>query len=93
MDPRFQDRLGILGIDKPEPQLITGLNGEPLGGYLKTESGTVPMAVMGHEEQINFDVTPLGQYDVVLGIPWLRNHNPVIDWKTGQMTFVNCTCP
>ena len=51
------------------------------------------MAIMGHNEWINFNVTPLGQYDVVLGIPWLRNHNPVINWKHKQIKFTNCTCP
>ena len=64
-----------------------------MGSYIKTESGYVHMAVMGHNEQINFNVTPLGQYNVVLGIPWLRNHNPVIDWKHEQIEFTNCTCP
>ena len=60
MNPRFQQELGILGIEKPEVQPIAGLNGENLGSYIKTESGYIHMAVMGHNEQINFDVTPLG---------------------------------
>ena len=51
------------------------------------------MAVLGHNKQINFNVTPLGQDDVVLGIPWLRNHNPVIDWKNKKIEFMNCNCP
>ena len=93
MNPRFQQELGILGIEKPEARPIAGLNGENLGTHIKTESGYVHMAVMGHNERINFNMTPLGQYDVVLGIPWLRNHNPVIDWKHKQIEFTNCTCP
>lgn len=28
---------------------------------------------------INFDVTKLGDYDIVLGIPWLRQHNPEVN--------------
>lgn len=66
MDPRCQQKLGILGIEKPEPQPIASLNREPLGGFLETKLGTIPMAVMGHNKQINFNVTPLGQYDVVV---------------------------
>ena len=60
MNPRFQQELGILGIKKPEAQPIAGLNGENLGSYIKTKSGYVYMAVMGHNEQINFNMTPLG---------------------------------
>ena len=79
MNPIFKKQLKILGIKKTILEPISGLNSEDLGGHLTDESGFVPMAVMGHLESINFNVTPLGQYDVVLGIPWLRNHNPIIN--------------
>ena len=93
MDPRFQQKLGILGIKKLEAWPIAGLNGENLGAHIKTKSGYISMAVMGHNKQINFNMTPLGWYDVVLGIPWLRNHNPAIDWVNEKIEFINCTCP
>ncbi|KAI9034793.1 retropepsin-like aspartic protease/reverse transcriptase [Aspergillus affinis] len=93
MDPRFQEQLKILGITKATPEPITGLNGEPLGGHLTVESGPVPMVVKGHFEYISFDVTPLGRYNVVLGIPWLRDYNPEIDWKTESLQFTKCECP
>ncbi|KAF7137056.1 hypothetical protein CNMCM5793_006907 [Aspergillus hiratsukae] len=94
MHPRFKDQLKILGIKKAQPEPILGLNGENLGTHLLTdESGPVTMIVMGHIERINFDIVPLGRYDVVLGIPWLRNHNPRINWKTGSLQFTNCNCP
>jgi hypothetical protein len=41
-------------------------------------------------DNINFDVTPLGEYDIVLGIPWLRYHNPTIEknlWRPPKHTF------
>ena len=69
MNPTFKEQLKILGIKKAAPEPISGLNGENLGGHLTDESGFVPMAVMGHLESINFNITPLGQYNVVLGIP------------------------
>ena len=75
----FQEQLKILGIKKAIPEPISGLNSENLGDYLTDKSGFVPMAVMDHLESINFNVTPLGQYDIVLGILWLRNHNPIIN--------------
>ena len=34
----------------------------------------------------------LGQYNIVLGIPSLRNHNPDINWKTDQIYFINYRC-
>jgi hypothetical protein len=38
------------------------------------------MVIGDHFEVINFDITSLGEYDVVLGVPWLRKHNLAIDW-------------
>jgi hypothetical protein len=38
---------------------------------LEIESGLLLITIQDHTENINFDVTPLGEYDIVLGIPWL----------------------
>ena len=93
MNPIFKEQLKILGIKKAAPEPISGLNSEDLGGHLTDKLGFVPMAVMGHLESINFNMTPLGQYNMILGIPWLRNHNPTIKWKTGEIEFNKCKCP
>ena len=60
MNPRFQQELGILGIKKPETWPITDLNSENLGSYIKAKLGYVYMAIMGHNEQINFNMILLG---------------------------------
>jgi hypothetical protein len=54
---------------------------------LEIESGPLPMIIQDHVENINFNVTPLGEYDIVLGIPWLQYYNPTIDWTTGNLQF------
>ena len=92
INPIFKEQLKILGIKKAMPEPISGLNNENLGGHLIDELGFVPIAVMGHLESINFDIIPLEQYNMVLGILWLRNHNPIINWKTGEITFNECEC-
>ena len=93
MSPNFKTHLGLFRIKKTQPEPISELNSEDLGSHLSEESGLVHMAVLGHKEQINFNMTPLGQYNVVLGIPWLRNHNLEINWRSGQIYFMNCKCP
>ena len=32
-------------------------------------------------------VTGLGRQKIILGLPWLMEHNPKIDWKTGKMEW------
>jgi hypothetical protein len=36
----------------------------------------------GHSERALFAVTSLGNQKMLLGYPWLREHNPEIDWQT-----------
>ncbi|ESK82962.1 reverse transcriptase-rnase h-integrase [Moniliophthora roreri MCA 2997] len=32
-------------------------------------------------------ISGIGNEDMILGLPWLRYHNPVIDWGTGEIQF------
>jgi hypothetical protein len=42
------------------------------------------------EEKAVFIVTDLGSDDVIIGIDWLRYHNPEIDWNTGKFALTHC---
>jgi hypothetical protein len=76
----FIKKLGILGKIKAVSKLIIGLNRENLGTLLIiTKLGPVLIVILGYLKYLNFDIILIGQYNVVLGIPWLRNYNPVIN--------------
>ena len=34
-----------------------------------------------------FYVTGLGKQKIILGLPWLREHNPEINWKTSKLKW------
>ena len=36
-----------------------------------------------------FYITGLGNQKIILGLPWLRKHNPEIDWEKGTVTWRN----
>ena len=36
---------------------------------------------------ISFDILPLGNDEAVLGMPWLREYNPKINWVIGQVNI------
>lgn len=36
------------------------------------------MTIRVYEEMINFKIVELRNDDIVLGIPWLKKHNPAI---------------
>ena len=43
-----------------------------------------------HSERAVFAVTNLGKQDMILGLTWLREHNPEVDWKTGEINMSRC---
>ena len=52
-----------------------------------TETRTLPMTAQRHHEDITFDVARLASHDIILGTPWLRRNNPIVNWLTGAITF------
>jgi transposase InsO family protein len=40
-----------------------------------------------HEERINLRVVSLPKHDIILGKPWLEKWNPIINWRTHEITF------
>ena len=43
-----------------------------------------------HTEWALFAVTSLSKQDVILGYTWLKEHNPEVDWSTGQVKMSQC---
>ena len=43
-----------------------------------------------HKERTSIDVIGGQKWSVILGMPWLRRHNPEIDWKTGEVKMTKC---
>ena len=54
---------------------------------------TQPMEIVTghHAERIHLDIVKLATQDIYLGMPWLKKHKPVVNWRTGVLTFRNCT--
>jgi len=44
----------------------------------------------GHKERTSIDVIGGQKWSVILGMPWLRHHNPEIDWKMGKVKMMRC---
>jgi len=44
----------------------------------------------GHKERTSIDVMGGQKWSVILGMPWLRHHNPEINWRTGEVKMTRC---
>ena len=64
-----------------------------MGGTKKNKKGMIKnyvdlqFSLNGKEFQERFYVTGLGKQKVILGLPWLRKHNPEINWQTGKLEW------
>ena len=86
MDRGLTRRLGIqlVPIDPPFP---VHSEGRPLGSGLVREA-TIPLDMVthrDHRERISFLLIDSPAFLVVLRVPWLAIHNPLISWKQGAL--------
>jgi hypothetical protein len=67
---------------KKEPFPLKGFDGKPMtynNGIISRETPLVPLIIGRYLEKIQFDITDTPGYDVVLGLPWLKESNPTIN--------------
>jgi len=57
-----------------------------------THSAKVPMDIGSHRELATFQVAKLLNHEVILGMPWLKQHSPWIDWGQGKINFESERC-
>ena len=58
-------------------------------GYI-TEVVDLIIQYKGHSERATFHITGISQTTIILGHMWLMEHNPEIDWHTGEVTMTCC---
>ena len=46
----------------------------------------------GHKEKISLYVTVLGKHDVILGLPWMKKHEIIPDWKNKKLLPTSESC-
>ena len=57
-----------------------------------THIAKVPMTIGNHQEVATLQVANLQNHEVILGMPWLKGHNPKIDWGKNKITFDSERC-
>lgn len=69
------------------PMQITVIDNCPIGGGLithRTHPITIQIGLL-HYEEITFYIIPTPSNLIILDIPWLQLHNPVVSWKEGEL--------
>ena len=81
IDSEVCKKHGIKMIKAKNPREIYLADGKPSAMGPVTHRTEVPMDISNHRESATFQVANLQHHEVILGMPWLQEHNPTIDWK------------
>ena len=97
-DSAFISNLQIQTIPLTHPILLLLADGGPApSGPITHETIPLQLHIGDHIETTTFLITNLS-HPIILGLPWLRAHNPTIQWSNNIVTFnspdciINC-CP
>ena len=84
---RFVNQHKIWRIPLKRPIPLSNIDGTKNKAGSLTHYARLTLKIGDHEETSDFLITDIGPEDVILGLPWLKKMNPVIDWNLGQMVL------
>ena len=92
MDWGLANKMNIKTKPLPQPLEASALDGRLL---FKVSHQTEPLEIRcndNHHETMSFHLFNSAQHPLILGFPWLKLHNPHIDWHSGRVEGWGQTC-
>jgi predicted aspartyl protease len=85
MDSEFAKLHNIPLIKLSKPRITRNADGTQNEQGVVTHKAIINLRVNGKEDLMTFFITGLGKDNVILGLTWLRKHNPIVNWKEGTL--------
>jgi len=82
------EKLGLTWKENDMPEPVTNADGSKCGTGMITQYCDIPMKLDNLWKEEQFYKAKTGTDQVVLGIPWLVNFKPMINWTAGTITEV-----
>jgi len=83
-----RNRLVTKQLSRPIP--VYNVDGSSNEAGSISEVWEAVLRYRNHSERATFAVTGLGKQDIILGLTWLRKHNPEVDWTSGEVKMSRC---
>jgi hypothetical protein len=61
-------------------------------GAITHETTLLELYIGKHTEKIVLNIISTLHHPIILGLPWLEAHNPIIDWRSRTLTFSAQRC-
>ncbi|ESK81960.1 hypothetical protein Moror_15388 [Moniliophthora roreri MCA 2997] len=81
-------KLGKKWIQLPEKIKVFNVDGTPNKTAWISHMVELEFKIAGKEFRENFIISGIGDESIILGLLWLRYHNPQIDWEIGEVQFL-----
>ena len=88
--PRLVKEKNITTRRLPQPIQLRNIDNSMNAIGMITHEADIGLRIGSHEEIATFAVADIGDDDIILGIDWLREHNPEVDWRKAHIAFTRC---
>jgi len=92
IDNGFCSKYKIRTIQAKTIREVYLADGRPSAMGPITHTGKVTMDIGSHRTLAIFQVAKLPNNEVILGMPWLKQHSPRINWGQGKIAFESERC-
>ncbi len=89
----FVAQHNILMVKKSTLVSVEVIDGRTIASSAITHETTpLELCIGKHVEKIVLNIISTPHHPVILGLPWLEAHNPIIDWWSRTLTFSTQRC-
>jgi hypothetical protein len=93
IDQTFDAQHNIPMVKKSTPVPVEVIDGKTIAsGAITHETTPLELCIGKHTEKIVFNIISTSHHPIILGLPWLEAHNPIIDWRSRTFTFSAQQC-
>jgi hypothetical protein len=92
IDKDYIEKIRIPLDRKKIPQRVLAVDGREIASGPVTHDTTINLTINNHRETIKLHCIMIGNSPIIIGLPWLKKHNPNINWKEGRVTFDSKKC-
>jgi hypothetical protein len=92
IDKKYAEQVGIPLDKKKIPRRVLAVDGREVASGPVTHDTTVELTTNNHQETIKLHCITIGNSPIILGLPWLKKHNPKINWREGKVMFDSDKC-
>lgn len=78
-------------LPKQQPVSLVLADGSPSQAGHITHYNPIVLRTAGNEELLGLDITPTS-HDIILGMPWLKKHDPAVRFGSNHLTFDSPFC-